>query len=98
MCILASPESERYYKTCRFGVGAKDYTVTLFEGTKTNRHYALNFPLYNGVQSVQVGVSAGATVTPPLPFQKQGTHRRVWYLDYPGGMCCSTGNGVQQYP
>jgi lysophospholipase L1-like esterase len=70
---IGEPGAQQYYKTSRFGTGAKDYTVTLFEGSKTNRHFTLNFPLYNGVQSVQVGVAAGSTVRPPLPFKEQGS-------------------------
>ncbi|NQU11453.1 SGNH/GDSL hydrolase family protein [bacterium] len=69
---VGEPGKQRYCKTSRFATKAVDYTVTLFSGTKTNRSFTLNFPLYNGVKSVEIGVAAGSSVKPPLPFREQG--------------------------
>lgn len=63
---------QRFYGTTRFDAKATDYEVTLFTGSKTNRHFTLNFPLYNGISSVEVGVMAGATIAPPLPYANDG--------------------------
>jgi len=63
---------QRYYSTTRFGLGETDYEVTLFAGSKSNRHFTLNFPLYNGVDSVEIGVVAGATIAAPLPYEHSG--------------------------
>ena len=61
-----------YAGTTRFSATAKDYETTLFTGTKANRHFTLNFPLYNGVESVEIGIVAGSTVNAPLPYQHEG--------------------------
>lgn len=69
---LGKAGKQRYAGTARFDAGQKDYEVSLFTGSKANRHFTLNFPLYNGVDSVEVGVAAGATVAAPLPYQHDG--------------------------
>ena len=61
-----------YAGTTRFAASAKDYETTLFTGTKVNRHFTLNFPLYNGVESVEIGVMAGSAVIPPEPYEHEG--------------------------
>ena len=66
------PLEQRYLATTRFNAKAKDYEVTLLNSSKSMRHFALNFPLYNGVESVEVGVAAGATITPPDPYVDDG--------------------------
>lgn len=69
---LGQAGEQRYSGTTRFGSGATDYEVTLFAGSKSNRHFTLNFPLYNGVDSVEIGVEAGATIAAPLPYKHDG--------------------------
>lgn len=69
---LGQAGEQRYAGTTRFDSGAKDYEVTLFTGSKSNRHFTLNFPLYNGVDSVEIGVVAGATIAAPLPYKHDG--------------------------
>ena len=69
---VGGPFKQRYLATSRFSATAKDYEVTLFNASKGNRHFTLNFPLYNGVESVEIGVIAGATIAPPLPYANNG--------------------------
>ncbi len=69
---VGQPGKQLYLSTTRFSASAKDYETTLFNGSKTNRHFTLNFPLYNGVESVEIGVVAGSTVNPPVPFKHEG--------------------------
>jgi len=69
---LGKAGEQRYAGTARFGASAKDYQVTMFNGPKENRHFTLNFPLYNGVDSVEVGVAAGATIAAPLSYEHDG--------------------------
>jgi lysophospholipase L1-like esterase len=69
---IGEPGKLRYFSTTRFDAKATDYEVTLFSGAKENRHFTLNFPLYNGVKSVEVGVMAGSTIAAPLPFEADG--------------------------
>ncbi len=69
---VGDPFKQRYLATARFSAQAKDYEVTLVNSTKSMRHFTLNFPLYNGVESVEVGVAAGSTIAPPLPYVDDG--------------------------
>ncbi|MFT5412591.1 MAG: hypothetical protein ACI9NC_005340, partial [Verrucomicrobiales bacterium] len=69
---IGEPGESRYFSTTRFDAKAADYEVTLFSGAQANRHFTLNFPLYNGVKSVEVGVIAGSTIAAPLPFEAEG--------------------------
>ena len=69
---LGHAAEQRYSGTTRFDAKVADYEVTLFTGSKKNRHFTLNFPLYNGVNSVELGVMAGATISAPLPYEHDG--------------------------
>jgi lysophospholipase L1-like esterase len=69
---VGGPFKQRYLATSKFSATTKDYEVTLFNASKGNRHFTLNFPLYNGVESVEIGVMAGATIAPPLPYASDG--------------------------
>lgn len=69
---LGAPGEQRYSSTSRFDAKAGDYEVSLFNGTKEMRHFTLNFPLYNGVNSVEVGIVAGRSVLPPAPYRMPG--------------------------
>ena len=61
---VGQPGKQLYLSTTRFAASAKDFETTLFTGAKTNRHFTLNFPLYNGVESVEIGVVAGSDGQP----------------------------------
>lgn len=69
---LGQVPNQLYFGTTKFKARATEYEVTLFSGSKLNRHFTLNFPLYNGVKSVEIGVKGGATVAPPAPYEHQG--------------------------
>ena len=73
---VGEPGKQRYCSTSRISPEALDYTVTLFRGSKANRNFTLNFPLYNGVKSLEIGVAAGSKVTAPPPFQQEGVIAR----------------------
>lgn len=64
--------NQLYFNTTKFKSRATEYEVTLFSGSKTNRHFTLNFPLYNGVKTVEIGVMGGATVASPAPYEHEG--------------------------
>jgi lysophospholipase L1-like esterase len=60
---------QRYLKTTRFPHDTLQYQVQLFnDGAKQLRSFTLNFPLYNGVESVLIGLEQGAILQEPLPF------------------------------
>ena len=70
---LGEPGKKKYISTARFAAGKASYEVELLKGTaKRNRHVTLNFPLYNGVKSVEVGLVAGSTVKKAASFVLPG--------------------------
>ncbi len=69
---VGTPGAQKYFRTARFDASATSYEVSLFEGTQENRHFTLNFPLYNGVGSVEVGVVEGSSITATPAFSHEG--------------------------
>ena len=69
---IGEPGKEQYLATTRFAAKAGEYEVALFGGDKRMRSFTLNFPLYNGVNSVELGVVAGATVSAPKKLPRSG--------------------------
>ena len=63
----------RYLKTTRFPHDTIRYQVELFnDDQKQLRSFTLNFPLYNGVNSVQIGLDDGSIPEAPRPFKLAG--------------------------
>jgi lysophospholipase L1-like esterase len=61
--------AKRFRKTAIPGAGVKQYAALLFTGEAGKmREFTLNFPLYNGVRSLRVGLSPDAQVEAPTPF------------------------------
>jgi lysophospholipase L1-like esterase len=66
-------EIKRYLKTTRFPHDTLQYQVVLFDdGAMQLRSFTLNLPLYNGVESVLVGLEQGADLLVPMPFTLPG--------------------------
>jgi hypothetical protein len=66
-------EVQRYVKTTRFPVDSITYQVELLNSdVKQMRDVTLNFPLYNGVNSVLVGIEAQSSVRRPEKFSLPG--------------------------
>lgn len=64
---------QRYLRTARFSVDSIWYQAELFTSDdKKMRAFTLNFPLYNGVNSVWIGVDKEATVKAPPAFDQAG--------------------------
>ena len=63
----------KYNKTTRFHVDSVAYSEELFNsGERKLRTFIINFPLYNGVKSLKIGLERGATIQAPLPFSFPG--------------------------
>jgi lysophospholipase L1-like esterase len=61
--------AKRFRKTAIPGPGVKEYSALLFTGDAgMMREFTLNFPLYNGVRSLRVGISPKAQMMAPSPF------------------------------
>ena len=65
-CYLGAPGEQRYSRTTRVPLGEDHYEVTMGEFTvPAMRHITFNFPLYCGVNSVEVGLTADAQILAP---------------------------------
>ncbi|MNI19594.1 hypothetical protein D3C73_730340 [compost metagenome] len=63
-----------YRATSRYGHTLTEYECTLFQDKEVNedrpiRNITLNFPLYQGVEEVWIGVDHGSQVTPPSAYE-----------------------------
>ncbi len=66
-------EVQRYWKTTRFPHDTIRYQVELFNmKNPQSSAFTLNFPLYNGVNSVLIGLEQGSLVEAPPPFKRPG--------------------------
>jgi len=70
---LQDGDKLRYEKTTRFPHDSIRYQVELFNTPDPQTAaYTINFPLYNGVNSVWIGLEEGSLVEDPLPFTRSG--------------------------
>ena len=64
---------QRYLKTARFPADTIRYQVELMNANDRQiRAFTLNFPLYNGVNSVLIGIEDQSVLKAPPPFSRQG--------------------------
>jgi len=69
-CYLGSPFRQRYLGTTRMRPGRRRYAHLFFDLPRDEmRAVTLNFPLYQGVKSVLLGLDSGARLLPPPPFE-----------------------------
>ena len=65
--------NQRYIRTTRFPHDTIRYQVELLNTEKKQKEaYTLNFPLYNGVNSLQIGLEYGSDLEAPPPFNLHG--------------------------
>lgn len=60
------------------------------------RHVTLNFPLYQGVKSLAIGVNPDAVIEAPLPTAMTKSHH-LRHLDHTGCLCVPAWNGLHEY-
>lgn len=66
-------EEQKYWKTSRFSHDSISYQAELFNGNDAKtRVFTLNFPLYNGVNSVLIGLDQGSETEAPPAFKRPG--------------------------
>lgn len=64
---------QKYLRTARFPIDSLVYQVELFNEEDGGMHsFTLNFPLYNGVNSVLIGLEYESFVEAPTPFAISG--------------------------
>lgn len=70
---IGSPDAPRYHGTSVYDRLLTDYEALLFEHPVAKmRDFTLNFPLYQGVKRVQIGLLSDARVEPPKPWSESG--------------------------
>ncbi|MCK5801563.1 MAG: SGNH/GDSL hydrolase family protein [Lentisphaeria bacterium] len=58
-----------FRKTAIPGPGQKEYASNLFQvDTAEMREFTINFPLYNGVRKLEIGIDPECLIEPPTPF------------------------------
>ncbi len=70
---VGPPAAERFVNCSKYERGEGGYEAMLFEYPRGEmREFTLNFPLYNGVEEVLVGLDPEAGVEPPAPRALRG--------------------------
>ncbi len=70
---IGSGDVQKYLKTTWFPLDTLQYQVELYNATKKNMdQFMLNFPLYNGVKSILIGLEENSTLEPPNDFNISG--------------------------
>jgi hypothetical protein len=64
---IGEPGAERFAGVTKFDSAQADYEVTLLNVERRWRDLTLHFPLYQGVNRVEVGIAGDASVEPPTP-------------------------------
>jgi hypothetical protein len=67
---LGVPGDQQYFGTTAFDRSQLSYEVVLYQFPHAElRHITLNFPLYQGVKEVSIGIVAGSRIEAPLPYR-----------------------------
>ncbi|MBM7618467.1 lysophospholipase L1-like esterase [Bacillus tianshenii] len=71
-CYIGNPGKKHFINITRYDHTQQEYELTFFERTETTPlPITLNFPLYQGVEEVLVGVNQDAQISPPPPYDSQ---------------------------
>ena len=71
-CYAGPPTQQVFAGATRYDVKASEYQIAVFDlPTAEERNITLNFPLYQGVERVDVGLQPGATVKAPPPYARK---------------------------
>ena len=71
-CYIGAPGQKRYIGTARFDQTKLGYEHCFFETDKNEiKNITLNFPLYQGVKDLLIGIDKGSKVLPPVPYKNK---------------------------
>lgn len=89
--IGTTRENLKFYRTSSFPINNKTYEFTYFcDWEKEERFFLLNFPLYSGVNKIEIGIDSDASITPSCDLFDKG--RVVCYgTSITQGGCASRG-------
>ncbi|NOR74374.1 MAG: hypothetical protein GQ525_04375 [Draconibacterium sp.] len=64
---------QRYIRTTRFSHDSVNYQYELYKSDESNFHdFTINFPLYNGIKSLQIGIEQESILQAPPAFSFNG--------------------------
>ena len=65
---VGGPGNWRSVRSASFALHASEFTAELYKSTTPGmREYLINFPLYNGVEELWIGLDENCTILPPSP-------------------------------
>lgn len=68
-CYFGTPGNQQFVNGGIFELLQDEYEVTIFEREENNIiSITLNFPLYQGVELVEIGINHSASIIKPLPY------------------------------
>lgn len=71
-CYIGAVGCMQYYATTRFNPQSVEYECQLLDIQESKmRDITLHFPLYTGVDDVEIGCNRDAVIEPPLPYRSE---------------------------
>ena len=69
---VGGPGCRRAVGATRYALHQTEFCAVLYDRPETGeREYLIHFPLYNGVESVWIGLEEGASLLPPSPWSRE---------------------------
>ena len=73
-CYIGAPGQQRYFSTTRYDQKETEYEAVLFDSDNTElKNITLNFPLYQGVKEVTIGIEPTAELSAPPQYENGGS-------------------------
>lgn len=69
--VGTSFEDLKFYNASTHDIYSKTYTSTLFEGNNQEVLVVINFPLYTGVENVQIAIDSDSYIKPNITFKDE---------------------------
>lgn len=73
-CYIGAPGAQRYFSTTRYDHRETEYEAVLFDSDNTElKNITLNFPLYQGLKEVLIGIEPNAQLSAPPQYDAGGS-------------------------
>lgn len=73
-CYIGAPGKQRYFSTTRYDHTQTEYEAVLFDSDNTElKNITLNFPLYQGVKEVSIGIEPDTELSSPPQYESGGS-------------------------
>ena len=72
-CYIGAPGQQRYFSTTKYDHKQAEYEVVMFDSDNADlKNITLNFPLYQGVKEVSIGIEPNAKISAPPQYEDGG--------------------------